>query len=180
MLARLAAALIGVVFLTLAASAQQAAEPVENEPARAGVLVTLTENGELILTPSALIELENGMQLQRDSSGRWVVGGIVIALRELTANPFQYDARRITVTGGSVANVLPDYGFLQYSNLLNGGTVTVITRGVPDPVLAPYAAGCQGFVTDDIPICKVSVTGTVSVNEADNTVELTDPVFITR
>jgi len=180
MLARPAAALVGVVFLTLGANAQQAAQPVENQPARAGVLVTLTDQGELILTPGAVVELENGLQLQRDSAGRWVVGGTVIALRELTSNPFQYDGRRVTVTGGSVANVLPDYGFLQYSNLLNGGTITVLTRGLPDPVLAPYTAGCTGFVTDDIPICKVSVTGTVSVNEADNTIELSDPVFITR
>lgn len=176
----LAAAGILLLLQTLAASAQEAETGVVSEPARAGVLVTLTEDGRLVLTPTGTVELENGLILEQDSAGTWAVGGTRIHLRELTANPFVYDGRRVTVTGGYVANVLPDYGFFQYSNLADGGTITVLTQTLTDAQLAPYAAGCDGFVTDTIPVCSVAITGTVAVNEADSTVELSDPVIITR
>ncbi len=169
-----------ICFQSLSAVAQDAAPQVVGAPARAGVLVTITGTGELVLTPTDTIELENGLQLQKNSFGRWVVGGTVIALRELTSNPFTYNGRTVTVTGGSVANVLPEYGFFQYSNLGEGGTIMVLTEGVAEDALAPYVAACGAFLTQDIPACAVSITGTVNVDEADNAVELTDPVFVTE
>lgn len=174
-----AASVICLCFQSLTAIAQDAGQPVVGEPARAGVLVTITGSGELVLAPTDTIELENGLQLQKNSFGRWVVGGTVISLRELTSNPFTYNGRTVTVTGGSVANVLPEYGFFQYSNFVDGGTITVLTEGLAEQALAPYVAACGAFLTRDAPECAVSITGTVNVNEADNAVELTDPVFVT-
>lgn len=175
----LPAILFFVCFQSVAAIAQAPGQQVVGEPARAGVLVTITETGELVLTATDVIELENGLQLQQDRTGRWGVGGTVIHLRELTSNPFTYEGRRVTVTGGTVANVLPEYGFFQYSNLGDGGTITVLTEGIPEPALAPYAADCTGFVTAEIPACAISIIGTVAVNEADNSVELASPAFVT-
>ncbi|MEX0860775.1 MAG: hypothetical protein WD017_07575 [Cucumibacter sp.] len=177
MTGRRTAAAIALTLLSLgAAPAQQIAQV----PARSGVLVTLTPDGQLVFTPGAIVELENGMQLQQDSTGRWFIAGTFVRLRELTANPFLYNGQRLTVTGGFVANVLPDYGFLQYSNLADGGTITVLTRDVPAAALAPYVAACAGFINESIPLCSVAITGTVAVNEADGTVELSDPVFVNR
>lgn len=171
------AAAIALILLSLGAAR---AQEIAQVPARSGVFVTLTPDGQLILTPGAIVELENGVQLQQDSTDIWVVAGTFVRLRELTANPFLYNGQRLTVTGGFVANVLPDYGFLQYSNLADGGTITVLTRTVPAETLAPYVAACAGFINESIALCSVSITGTVAVNEADGTVELSDPVFVTR
>ncbi len=171
---RLAIAAIALFLFGFPAGAQD----ITQVPARSGVLVTLTPNGVVSLLAGDVIELENGVRLQRDSEGRFQIIGTFVRLTELAANPFTFNGQRVTVTDGFLANVLPQFGFFQYSNLVAGATITVLTEGVDEAALGPYTEACAGFVTDSNALCARSVLGTVNVNE-DGTVELSDPVIVT-
>jgi hypothetical protein len=141
---------------------------------RSGVTATIDKNGKLTLSATSPITLDDDRILE-ESDGIWKLveagapAGPVTTLRgvDFLVDGGDYIGRRVKVTDGKIFGASSSWALLG----LTGGSVRLITRGMPRDMLRFILDNCTGIRTTE---CRRDVIGTVAKEKYGDDLELYD------
>jgi hypothetical protein len=141
---------------------------------RSGVTATVDKDGKLSLSVNGPITLDDD-RILRQSDKRWKLvaagapAGPVTSLRgvDFLVDGVDYIGRRVKVTGGRIYGADTSSAVLS----LTGGSVRLVTRGMPRDTLRDILSKCAGPPSSDAS-CRRSVVGTVAKQKYAGDLEL--------
>jgi hypothetical protein len=143
---------------------------------RSGVTATIDKNGKLTLSATSPITLDDDRILE-EADGKWKLveagapAGPVTTLRgvDFLVDGGDYIGRRVKVTDGRIFGASSSSALLS----LTGGSVRLVTRGMPRDMLRFVLDNCTGIRTSES-ACRRDVTGTVAKQKYSDDLELYD------